>query len=324
MKALVNIDQTDIFTSAILKWYSQNQRILPWRTNPTPYYVLVSEIMLQQTQVPRVIEKFKEFITKFPTLNNLAIASTADVIHAWSGMGYNRRALLLHQFAKEVVVRYQGRIPSTAEELQSLPGIGPYTTGAILSFAYNLPEPAIDVNIRRIYQRYFRGRDQGLPMGVADEKALYAHVKSTIPHNKSREFHSALMDFGSMVCTRDAPYCTTCPLQTSCKFFPRFEKNKTKALFQPKRRQEPGVLENGRFVPNRIFRGRLVEFTRRNGEGEVALSVIGIAIKNDYSLKDKPWLLQICNALQRDRLITYSLLELPPKEPTIRLSLAKD
>ncbi|MBI2146756.1 A/G-specific adenine glycosylase [Candidatus Woesearchaeota archaeon] len=307
------------FAATILNWYASNKRALPWRSNPTPYHVLISEIMLQQTQVPRVIEKFKEFITLFPTLQHLAHASKAEVIHAWSGLGYNRRALLLHQFAKVVVAKHQGIIPKTVAELQHLPGIGPYTTGAILSFAYNLPAPAVDVNVRRMYQRYFNGLDQGLPMGVAEEKKLYALVKSTIPDHKSREFHNALMDFGSLLCTRDTPRCGNCPLQQSCKFFPRFRKNKTNALFQSEKRKESGVKENGRFIPNRIFRGKIVEFVRRNDGKTVALPVLGKAIKQDYSSPERTWLLQLCTKLQHEGLITFSC-----QGSSIRLFLAKD
>src|SRR3989338_3084972 len=104
------------FSAKIISWYSSNKRDLPWRHNPTPYHVLVSEIMLQQTQVSRVIAKYKEFLNKFPTINHLAKASKAEVIQSWSGMGYNRRALLLHEFAREVVTKYHGKIPSTKEE----------------------------------------------------------------------------------------------------------------------------------------------------------------------------------------------------------------
>ncbi|MDP3734699.1 MAG: A/G-specific adenine glycosylase, partial [Nanoarchaeota archaeon] len=118
------------FSVNLMRWYARNKRVLPWRTNNSPYHVLISEFMLQQTQVPRVIEKFTEFIDLFPTLQDLATASTADVIEAWSGLGYNRRALLLHTFAQEVCEKYDGEIPQNKEELSVLPGMGPYTTGA--------------------------------------------------------------------------------------------------------------------------------------------------------------------------------------------------
>ena len=290
------------FADKLLGWYSQHQRTLPWRTHNSPYYVLVSELMLQQTQVSRVIEKFKEFTRRFPTLQDLAKASKAEVIESWSGLGYNRRALLLHKFAQEVCEKHTGLIPQDKDQLQELPGMGPYTTGAILSFAYNLPEPAIDVNVRRIYLRFFRGKDQGLPMGKKEEQELYGLAKKTIPENKSAEFHNALMDFGSSVCTRNNPSCSACPLQNSCQFFPLYTK-KEKMLFVMEKRSEPGITENGKHIPNRIFRGRMVEFVRKNNRKEISLEELGRQIKKDYSLHNEKWLLSLLRKLQDDGLL---------------------
>lgn len=297
------------FADELLDWYSQYQRILPWRTNNSPYYVLVSEFMLQQTQVLRVMEKFDEFTEKFPTIQDLAKASKAGVIDAWSGLGYNRRALLLHRFAQEVCEKYDGEIPQDKEQLQELPGMGPYTTGAILSFAYNLPEPAIDVNVRRIYLRFFQGKDQGLPIGRKEEQELYNLVKKTIPENKSAAFHNALMDFGSMVCTRNTPLCHECPLQNNCKFFPLYKHNQDEALFVMEKRKEPGVNENGKHLPNRIFRGRMVEFTRKNKGKEISLVDLGKIIKKDYREAEEEWLLSLCEKLKNDGLLNYQIIK---------------
>ena len=294
-----------IFSRSILAWYFQHQRNLPWRyPHNTPYHVVVSEFMLQQTQVPRVIEKFKEFMQKFPTLQHLAQASPAEVIHAWSGLGYNRRALLLHSFAKEVHAKFNNQIPDNVEQLQQLPGMGPYTRGAVLSFAYNLPEPAIDVNIRRIYLRYFQGRDQGLPMGKKEEQELYHLIKTTIPENQSCNLHNGLMDFGSSICQRDKPLCLQCPLQPSCKFYPLYNDQPQKALFVMEKRQEKGTTENGRFIPNRIFRGRIVEFVRKNNGKEILMEALGKVIQKDYTQKDQEWLLMLCEGLKKDQLLT--------------------
>lgn len=297
------------FSIKILEWYSQHQRDLPWRTNNSSYYVLVSEFMLQQTQVSRVIEKFTEFLQKFPTLNDLAKASKAEVIEAWSGLGYNRRALLLHRFAQEVCEKYTGEIPRNKEQLQELSGMGPYTTGAILSFAYNLPEPAIDVNVRRIYLRFFQGKDQGLPMSKKEEHELYYLAKQTIPENKSKDFHNALMDFGSIVCTRNTPSCSTCPLQGSCQFFPLYKNQKEKALFVMEKRKEAGITENGKYVPNRIFRGRIMEFARKNQSNEISIDNLGKIIKNDYTKQHETWLLSLCEKLNHDGLLNYNIVK---------------
>lgn len=307
-----------LFSESILSWYKTNKRDLPWRSHPTPYHVLVSEIMLQQTQVSRVIEKYNEFLTQFPTIQDLAKASKAEVIQAWSGMGYNRRALLLHQFAQAVVNNYSGKIPQTKEELLKLPGIGNYTAGAILSFAYNQPEPAIDVNIRRIYMRYFQRKDQGLPMGNEAETELYIVIKNTIPPHKSAEFHNALMDFGSLICQRDNPQCKACPLQKSCQFYPLYKTKKEKVLFVMEKKTEKGVSENGKFIPNRIFRGKIVEFVRKNQGKELGIWELGKAIKKDYHDKEGEWLLELCGKLREEGLIGYII-----KKEKIKIQLPK-
>jgi len=304
------------FSTDILKWYSVNQRTLPWRTDNSPYHVLVSEFMLQQTQVPRVIEKFKEFLEKFPTIQALAKASKAEVIDSWSGLGYNRRALLLHRFAQEVCEKYGGDIPKNREELSELPGMGPYTTGAILSFAYNLPEPAIDVNVRRIYLRFFQGKDQGLPMSKKEEQELFALAKQTIPENRSKDFHNALMDFGSLACTRNTPSCLNCSLQPSCAFFPLYKDQKDKVLFVMEKRKESGVMEDGKYIPNRIFRGRIVELARKNQRKEIFVQDLGKTVKKDYKNDEEAWLLSLLEKLQQDGLLDYIV-----KDERIILSL---
>lgn len=295
------------FSEILLGWYSSHQRDLPWRKTVDPYHIVVSEFMLQQTQVSRVIEKYHQFLTLFPTIQSLAAASTADVIKAWSGLGYNRRALLLHRFAQEVVTRYNNRIPSDPEQLLLLPGVGPYLKGSIASFAFNLPEPAVDVNVRRIFYRYFYGKDQGKPVGKKEEAQLSLLVREHIPDNKSAEFHNALMDFGSLVCTRDAPTCVSCPLRSSCAFGFIYETQKEKALYVMEKKQEKGVYERGKFIPNRIFRGRIVEFARKNEHRSFLFDDFGKSIKKDFTPHDQEWLLLLCKALQEDHLLTFFL-----------------
>jgi len=293
------------FSLKILEWYSLNKRELPWRTNPTPYHVLVSEIMLQQTQVSRVIEKFAEFTARFPTVQDLAKASTSDVIHAWSGMGYNRRALLLHKFAQEVMEKYAGIIPNNPQQLIELPGIGPYAAGSIAAFAFNQPSPAIDVNVRRIYLRFFQGKDQGTPLGKKEERELYQLVKTTIPLYRSRDLHNALMDFGSVVCMRNNPSCSVCILKTSCQFFPLYQNHKEEVLFVKEKKIEKGVYEQSKFIPNRIFRGRIVEFVRQNEAKEISFEELGKYIKKDYQQQEQEWLLILCQGLKRDKLLDF-------------------
>jgi len=295
------------FSDLLLQWYSTNKRDLPWRKTSNPYHIVVSEFMLQQTQVSRVIEKYLEFLTLFPTIQSLAAASSAEVIKAWSGLGYNRRALLLHRFAQEVVTKYCGIIPSSPVELRSLPGVGAYMAGSIASFAFNLPEPAVDVNVRRIFSRYFVGKDQGAPLAKKEEEKLFLLVKEHIPENKSSDFHNALMDFASLVCTRDAPHCSSCPLRSSCAFSSLYETQKEKVLYVMEKKKEKGVYENGKFIPNRIFRGRIVEFVRKSEHSRILLSVFGKMIKEDFSIQDEDWLLQLCKALEKDHLLSFTV-----------------
>ena len=298
------MDSKKQFPQKLLEWYSVNKRDLPWRKEDvTPYHVVVSEIMLQQTQVSRVIVKYHEFLERFPTIFDLANAPSADVIQMWSGLGYNRRALMLHKFAQEVVERYDGVIPSVPEALIKLSGIGAYAAGSIASFAFNRPEPAIDVNVRRIFHRYFDGIDKGLPGSRVEEKKLFRLVKEVIPSGRSRDFHNALMDFGSAICLRNNPKCGEC-VMAGCRFAPLYEEKKEKVMFVKEKRVEPGRVEEGKHIPNRIFRGRIVEFVRKNA-GVMLIDELGRTVKEDYSVKDREWLLGLCEKLSKDKLIVF-------------------
>ncbi len=184
------------FQRKILQWYAKHQRShLPWRKTTNPYHILVSEIMLQQTQVGRVIPYYLAFIQKFPTIRHLAKAKGRALLTAWSGLGYNRRALHLKRIAQILVTTYKGKVPDNAEDLQKLPGIGIYTSHAILAFAFNREAPAIDTNIRRVLLSEFT-LNQGIP-----HQELEAFARSLIPQGKSRVWNSALMDYGALIAT---------------------------------------------------------------------------------------------------------------------------
>ncbi len=167
-------------------------RDMPWRRDTRPYYVLVSELMLQQTQVDRVIPKFNEFIRAFPDERALAAASLADVLRAWSGLGYNRRAKFLHDAAKKIVGDFNGRVPATKTELLTLPGVGEGTAGAIMVYAYNQPTVFIETNVRTVYFHHFFADNTA----VADTQLLPI-IQTTIDQDHPREFYWALMDYGS-------------------------------------------------------------------------------------------------------------------------------
>lgn len=167
-------------------------RPMPWRENTDPYYVLVSELMLQQTQVERVIPKFQQFVELFPTVGDLAKASLADVLMAWSGLGYNRRAKFLHEAAKMVVAEFAAKIPASFENLVALPGVGPNTAGAIMAYSFNQPVIFIETNVRTVYFHHFFN-DQVL---VSDTE-LKKLVAETVDQEHPREWYWALMDYGS-------------------------------------------------------------------------------------------------------------------------------
>lgn len=197
----------------ILSWYSRNGRAgLPWRATRDPYRVLVSELMLQQTQVSRVIPKYNAFIAAFPTITSLADAKRTDVLRHWQGLGYNNRAVRLHTLAKLVRDQHGDRLPRDYEGLRKLPGIGPYTAGAIMGFAYDLPAPCVDVNIKRVIARIGWDVLHSVPNDEIAEVALRLVTASESPH----DWHSALMDFGSTVCTAKNPGCTSCVSRDVC------------------------------------------------------------------------------------------------------------
>jgi A/G-specific adenine glycosylase len=180
----------------VLAWFSQHARDLPWRATRDPYAVLVSEIMLQQTQVTRVLERFPAWIERWPTVGALAAASTADVVRAWSGLGYNRRAINLQRAAR--VVAEAGEFPRTLAGLQALPGVGPYTASAIACFAFDAQLTTVDVNVRRVLVRALE-REQAPP-----------------PPGRAWEWNQALFDLGATVCLARVPRCEICPLAECC------------------------------------------------------------------------------------------------------------
>lgn len=183
-----------MFVRDIWKYYAQNKRNFPWRETKDPYAILVSEIMLQQTQTKRVLEKYKEFLKCFPTIQSLHKASLRKILNVWQGLGYNRRALALKKIGDIVFKKYKGKIPNNPSMLVALPGIGEATAGAICAFAFNIPTVFIETNIRRVYIHFFfKG-----PKKVNDEE-IKKLLRATIDKKKPREWYYALMDFGSML-----------------------------------------------------------------------------------------------------------------------------
>jgi A/G-specific adenine glycosylase len=206
------------FQRRLLAWYAEHGRDLPWRRTRDPYRVLVSEIMLQQTQVDRVVPKYHEFLGRYPTIDALAAAEAADVRQLWYPLGYNVRPFRLHQIARETVARYGGRLPETADRLQALPGIGRYTAGAILSFAYGQDVAVLDTNVRRVLTRVFVGHRK--TRRLRGEKMLWNLAGRLVPRGSGYDFNQALMDFGATWCTARRPRCRPCPMRPLCVSYP--------------------------------------------------------------------------------------------------------
>jgi A/G-specific adenine glycosylase len=199
----------------LLVWYAAHSRDLPWRRTRDPYAIWVSEIMLQQTRVETVIPFYDRFLARFPTLQSLADADEDSVLAMWSGLGYYRRARLLHAGVREAVERYDGRVPEDAEGRRSLPGVGRYTAGAIGSIAFGRPEPIVDGNVARVLSRVFR---IATPLGRADtERALWEKASELVEGaSDPGAFNQGLMELGARVCTPASPRCDECPIAAHC------------------------------------------------------------------------------------------------------------
>jgi len=219
------------FRRRLLSWYARAARDLPWRRTRDPYRVLVSEVMLQQTQVSRVSEYYPRFLERFPDLESLARARPRAVREAWDGLGYYARARNLHELAKRVTRRHDATLPSEPAELIELPGVGPYTAGAVASFAYEKPVPAVDTNVARVIRRVFLGDDGQAPTRQRSIRQRSTRQRSTrqrlilslatalVPRNGKRawKFNQAMMELGALVCVARKPKCPECPVRPVCR-----------------------------------------------------------------------------------------------------------
>ena len=205
------------FQRRLLAWYRVHGRDLPWRRTRDPYRVLVSEIMLQQTQVDRVLPKFAEWLEKYPSLHALAAAPEHDVAQTWRPLGYNIRPKRLQSIAREAVANYDGRLPADEDTLLSFKGIGQYTAGAIRSFAFRERAAILDTNVARVLFRVFIG--SGDPKSHAMKKHLWSVSAAVLPRDVF-DFNQALMDFGAIVCSARNPKCLVCPMSKSCRSYP--------------------------------------------------------------------------------------------------------
>ena len=198
---------------ALLRWYAPRRRAYPWRTTRDPYRILVSEVMLQQTQASRVAPAYESFLARFPTVHALAGARLRDVVAAWRGLGYNRRAVALWQAARAVVRDHEGRVPDDPIEMERLTGVGPYTAAAVSSVAFGQAVAAVDTNTRRIVTRFFLGED---PEGVSPRE-IHELADAWLDRRDPGAWNQAVMDLGRERC-RPRPRCSACPLRAVCRF----------------------------------------------------------------------------------------------------------
>jgi len=206
------------FRQRLLAWYRRHGRDLPWRNTNDPYHILVSEIMLQQTQVDRVLPKYHEWLQKYPSLRALAAAPEQEVTDTWYPLGYNIRPRRLQTIARESVTHYGGALPADEATLRSFKGIGAYTAGAIRSFAFHERAAILDTNVARVLFRIFVGT--GDARSHATKRHLWALSETLMPAREVFDFNQALMDFGAMVCVARSPRCLICPMAKSCRSFP--------------------------------------------------------------------------------------------------------
>ncbi len=286
----------------LLNWYRRHGRAgLPWRTGRDPYRTVVSEFMLAQTQVDRVVPKFEAFVARFPGFAALARASVADVVRQWKGLGYNARAVRLHRLAQAVVERFGGELPTDRESLLLLPGVGAYTVAAIRAFAFDIDDAPIDTNVRRIVNRVFFGLEY--PQ-AADARDVDARAREFVPPGRAHDWNSALMDLGATICTARAPKCLLCPLREECAA------SSVDAVHLERLRASAAAPRARERIPfpqtTRYARGRIVDRLRELPPGErISLIDLHRAVGPAIPGRSLEEIREFVAALARDGLVTH-------------------
>lgn len=318
---------------AVFSWYEEQGRELPWRNTRDPYAILLAEMMLQQTQVERVVPKYAAFLANFPTIEALAAASPGQVIRSWAGLGYNRRAIRLHHIAQEVVANYNGIVPTDPDCLQKFSGIGRYTASAVACFTTEAPMAVLDTNIRRVLGRVFED------VWKADNKASYIPsermgwllAEAALPRASTYEWNQGLMDLGATICASTRPSCGSCPLSYHCSYHqeklttndlgPLFEDshttpdpNKTQeneaqpARYRVAQQKRPNQAKIAMFKGSRRwYRGRILQYLRTLSVNEkVPLNRLGRELRDDFASDHTLWLAELIVALSNDGLVEYT------------------
>ena len=293
--------------TSVARWYALHARDLPWRRTRDPYALLVSEVMLQQTQVDRVVPKYLEFLKQFPTLAALAAASAGDVIRVWSPLGYNQRAVRLHRLAQRVVEHHGGRLPEREEELRGLPGLGPYTAAALACFAFGERAVVLDTNIYRVLSRAAYGLEP------PSRREIQAIALAWLPKHDAAMWHQALMDIGAGICTTASPRCAVCPLRPHCRAAPVLEGGdrglaEASVPYSPK---QPAFAGSTRF-----YRGRIVDALRALPvNGSMKETELALVVRPDFDLaRDADWFQKLLASLAADGLVRLeAAADAPPR-----------
>ncbi|MBI4338728.1 MAG: A/G-specific adenine glycosylase [Chloroflexi bacterium] len=291
-----------VLQERVLAWYAGHRRDLPWRETRDPYAILVSEVMLQQTQVDRVLPKYREFLRCFPDFPSLASAPAAAVIRAWSPLGYNVRAVRLQGIARLVASELGGQLPKKVDALRRLKGIGAYTAAAVACFAFGQQTPVVDTNVRRVLGRVLLGKTRP-PRMETDEAAR--HV---LPEGRASLWNQALMDLGATVCSPQRPRCQDCPVQPWCRWAaaggPEGEAGAATAGRVLREERAPYGARPPFKGSARYYRGRIVDQLRQvPGDGAMGLNDLGAALKEGFGAQDVPWLEGLLLGLERDGLV---------------------
>jgi A/G-specific adenine glycosylase len=294
-----NSKATALLRRRIIGWYRREGRSFLWRTTTDPYTILLSEIMLQQTQAARVEEKLPAFLGKFPSFRSLADSGKPEVIRAWRGLGYNNRAVRLRELAMSVVNDYGGRLPDDPSRLEELPGIGRYTANAVACFAFRRRVPIVEVNVHRVFSRVFWRMK-----GASDRKDLatvWEKAKSILPRD-AWTWNQSVIELGATVCTASRPGCIRCPVRSYCSSSHLAIENAARQRPRTIHRSKPEPAYAG--VPRRLWRGRVVEALRGVGDGQsVHVDVLGKRIKPDFGVRDRQWLNGLVDRLADDGIV---------------------
>jgi A/G-specific adenine glycosylase len=280
----------------LLAWYRTHGRAtLPWRTTRDPYRIVVSEFMLQQTQVERVVPAYARFIDSYPSFEALSRASRADIVRAWKGLGYNIRAVRLHELACALVAQHGGEMPSGVEQLRALPGIGPYTAAALRAFAFELDDVALDVNIRRVVHRMQFGLEHP---PRANAKEIDDAARALLPRGRAHDWNSAMMDLGATICTARMPKCAQCPVRAACAAAPHGEAEIARSSHARLAAKRQGPQARLPFPKTRRYvRGRILDRLRTLEPGAVVLpaDLVALARGNTFD--------EIVDGMERDGLV---------------------